>query len=158
MSNSQDVTLLASLTVATACLACPVGCQQCKWNPDIKLPFCFKCLNDYDYFLTEKGFCLNTQCPVSTIFNPSSGCEKCPDRCKTCERTSTGGLSCTECISGFKPNSVGVCEFDSASCPASTMSVGTYCKKCPELCTACSFNKDTNATICSSCLSDYVVE
>lgn len=149
-------TLATNLTAATACAGCPPGCTQCKWNPDLKIPFCFACLNEFDYFLSnEKGVCLSKQCPNATIFNPSLGCEKCPDKCKACERTSTGELACVECMTGFKPDTTGICVFDPASCPTKWMSVGTYCKPCPELCSACSFSTATNQTSCSGCVTGY---
>lgn len=151
--------VISKLTAATACIACPTGCDECKWNLDLKIAFCFKCTNDFDYYLTEKGVCLSKVCPAATIFNPSLGCEKCPDRCKSCERTSTGGLSCVECITGFIPNAdTGVCEFDPASCPAKTVSVGTYCKPCPNLCTSCTFSSVTNLTSCTGCVTGYNVD
>lgn len=63
-------------------------------------------------------------------------------------------MSCIECASGFKPTD-GVCTFDASSCPAKTMSVGSYCKACPEPCSACAFNTATNVTTCSSCVTGF---
>lgn len=142
----------------TGCLSCPKECTDCQFNPDTKSVFCFACLNDFDYFLNTKGVCLKTLCPSGMIFNPlsSTGCDKCPDKCNSCERTAAGGLSCIQCVTGFKPDAAGVCVFDSASCPAKTTSVGTYCKSCPEPCASCEFVDATKTLKCKTCVDGFV--
>lgn len=142
----------------TGCLSCPKECTECQFNPDTKSVFCFACLNEYDYFLNSRGTCLKTLCASGMIFNPMSttGCDKCPDKCNSCERTATGSLGCLVCVTGFKPDSAGVCAFDGASCPAKTTSVGTYCKACPEPCSKCEFVAETKSIICTECVTGFV--
>lgn len=102
------------------CMPCPYGCGNCMFNPSENKPYCFECVNDFEFFLNIWGECLKKECPESTLFNPDIGCEPCPLFCKSCFRTSDGTLGCETCYLGFTSDSNGVCAFDASTCPSDT--------------------------------------